>query len=249
MNLAEAISDFLQRRKLRNDAADALTQPDSLLLLADYFPAVAALEDVTPERLRDFLGRWYAEEAQSSRQGDSGSFPARIPDPQTLTDRLEQFFAWANQQAGAGIVEECFSMLAEFRQTLPHALQIAAALAEHTRQRGAFAFPEFLTSFEQGGQSRYDIDAPGDVGALDGYFRIMRVEGGAAEAEELISEATIWPVIFSEDVAHLLRPGYILNLEIIRAADGWHIADYGFVYPPGVDVMRADSGKADHHAG
>lgn len=77
---------------------------------------------------------------------------------------------------------------------------------------------------------------PGDVGAVEGYFRIARIEGSCVEAEDLISEETIWPIRFPGEIALLLRQDYIINLELVRAADGWQIAASGFCYPPGTKL-------------
>jgi hypothetical protein len=101
---------------------------------------------------------------------------------------------------------------------------------------GAFSFPEFLTSFEEGGSSQYDIDVPGNVGAIDGYFRIIRVDGVLAEAEELISEERVWPIVFPFEVAALLDDGYIINMELVRKMEGWQIVGCGFTYPPGTEI-------------
>lgn len=114
--------------------------------------------------------------------------------------------------------------------------EITALLAQYvSERRGAFAFPEFLTSFEEGGRSAFDFDAPGEVAALEGYFRITRIEGTRIEAEEMISETRVWPIIFPHEVAARLINGLIINLEIIRTADGWQITDCGLAYPPGTE--------------
>jgi hypothetical protein len=93
-----------------------------------------------------------------------------------------------------------------------------------------------LTSFEEGGSSQYDIDVPGNVGAIDGYFRIIRVEGSSVEAEELISDERVWPIVFPSEVAALLDDGYIINLELVRKPEHWQIAGCGFAYPPGTEI-------------
>jgi len=152
-------------------------------------------------------------------------------------DSLAEFFTWADQQAGADQATQYSPMLIELSRSLPRALEIANALTSALRQRGgAFNFPEFLTSFEQGGSSQYDIDAPGNLGAIDGYFRIVRVEGASVEGEELISEERVWPIVFPSEVAALLEDGYIINLELVRKPEGWQIAACGFAYPPGTEI-------------
>ncbi|HST22533.1 MAG TPA: hypothetical protein VLR90_15525, partial [Blastocatellia bacterium] len=89
---------------------------------------------------------------------------------------------------------------------------------------------------EEGGHSSYDLDEIGEVGAIEGYFRITRIEGAMAEAEEVITEERVWPIIFPRDLASRLTNGYIINLELVRSKEGWQIAACGFAYPPGTDI-------------
>ena len=243
MTLAEATSRFLD--SARQD--DSTFHPQirsgihnlTLLLLTTYFSADAELSEITPTSLRDFLSRWYVERACASKPNHSDLRTKRVqvPEPHDLLDSIEKFFNWADQQAGANRAAEISPLLIELRRSVPRALEITNALTAALRERGgAFHFPEFLTSFEDGGSSQYDIDAPGNVGAIDGYFRIFRVEGSSVEAEELVSEERVWPIVFPSEVAALLDAGYIINLELVRKAEGWQIAGCGFAYPPGTDI-------------
>ena len=142
-----------------------------------------------------------------------------------------------DQAASGRNSDDSLAVLNELRVTVPRALEIAGDLASCIgSQRGAFSFPEFLTLFEEGGRSEYDIDTPGDVGALEGYFRIVRIEGSMVEAEELTSEDRIWPIIFPAEIAARLETQYIINLELVRAPEGWKIVDCGVVYPPGTEI-------------
>jgi len=93
------------------------------------------------------------------------------------------------------------------------------------------AVPEFLKSFEEGGNSQGDIDVPGNVGAVKGYFRLLQVEGSSGEAEEMISEERAWPVGFLPEIAARLDDQYIINLELVGVSVG-QIAVCGFAYPP-----------------
>jgi hypothetical protein len=214
------------------------------------------MSDLTPSRLRDFLSRSYLEKAcgsglrnskaveHRSRStptgigGDPGAEPVdQVPEPFDLLDSIEGFFKWVGLQGGAREAGEIMPILLELRESLPRALAITTALSNALKERGgAFHFPEFLTSFEEGGSSQYDIDAPGNVGAIDGYFRIVRVESQRAEAKELISEERVWPIVFPSGVAALLDSGYVLSLELVRDQEGWQIAGCGFVYPPGTEI-------------
>ncbi len=260
MTLAEATARFLDEAR-QNDTSvqpqrQSTVHDQAVLLLTTYFSANAALSEITPSSLRDFLSRWYVERACASKPNDPKSVEQdgpstasriphalntqatdQVPEPLDLLDSLEEFFKWANQQAGANQAAEISSILIELRGSLPRAFEITNTLSRTLRERGgAFHFPEFLTSFEEGGSSQYDIDVPGNVGAIDGYFRVIRVEGSSVEAEELISEERVWPIAFPSEVAALLEAGYIINLELVRKPEGWQIAGCGFAYPPGTEI-------------
>ena len=258
MTLAEATRRFRDYSSQNDSTVDPLLHSavhnQALLLLTNYFPPDAALTDITPSGLRDFLSRWYVEKAHASKPNVSNdahsavrripqplnawrSEPDQLPQPQDLLHSLAEFFKWADRQAGTDQGIQYSSILIELSRSLPRALEIADALTSALRQRGgAFNFPEFLTSFEQGGSSQYDIDVPGNLGAIDGYFRIVRVEGSSVEAEELISEERVRPIIFPSEVAALLEDGYIINLELVRKPEGWQIEGCGFAYPPGTEI-------------
>jgi hypothetical protein len=260
MTIAEATLLFLDSARQKQPTVQPQDQPAShnqaLLLLASFFSPDAALSEITPSRLRDFLSRWYVEEACPSRASDSKSVrhetessanrrdqafdvvPAdQTPNPHDLLDSLLAFFKWADSQPGANQAAPHAPVLIELQHSLPRAIEISNALSSSIQKRGgAFNFPEFLTSFEEGGSSQYDIDVPGNVGAIDGYFRIVRVEGSSVEAEELISEERISPIMFPLEVAALLSEGYIISLELVRTAEGWQIAGCGFAYPPGTEI-------------
>lgn len=257
MTLAEAIPLFLDYAG-QNDSPDhrkvrSAIHNHTLSLLSDYFSSDRALADITTEGLRDFISRWYVESAGASkpdgtRSAECDVHPStnetervlnrhpvvQLPEARALLDSMAEFFRWADLQAGQHQATNYAPILTELGRSLPRAQEITTALSSWVRKRGgAFTFPEFLTSFEEGGASRYDIDAPGKVGAIDGYFRVIRIDGLLVEAEELITEERIWPIVFSPEVAALLDENYIINLEVVRKSDGWQIAGCGFAYPPG----------------
>jgi hypothetical protein len=118
---------------------------------------------------------------------------------------------------------------------LPRAIEVFHRLSRNLAG-GAFGFAEFLTTFEEGGRARYDFDLAGEVGAREGYFRVLKVEGCSIEAEEMITAARVSPVLFPEEVACLMEEGMVINLEIVRSKTGWQIIACGFVYPPGTEV-------------
>lgn len=227
MTLAEAISEFLE------DVESSGFPPHSsaLEVLSSYFSSDRDLDEITPAKLRDFLAHLYVE-----RMFGSGSITSEDANTARQSfDSLAEFFKWIKRHGANS--DELVAVLNELRVTVPRALEIAGDLLSWTAsQRGAFNFPEFLTSFEEGGRSEYDIDTPGDVGALEGYFRIVRVEGSMVEAEELTSEDRIWPIIFPAEIAATLEAQYIINLELVRVPEGWKIVGCGVVYPPGTEI-------------
>ncbi|MFY9556081.1 MAG: hypothetical protein WAV20_03400 [Blastocatellia bacterium] len=260
MILAQATASFLefstQNESGSQPQLQSLIHEASLRLVTEYFPRDADLSDITPSSLRDFLTRCYLEKACSASLSDCDSVEhdavlkrtpsmdgsratndqARLVSPSELMSTLSDFFVWADDKAGVALSAECATILRELQKTLPRALEISDALARSLRRRGGgFTFPEFLTSFEEGGHSEYDIGPSGSVGALEGYFRVIRVEGSSVEAEELVSERRVWPIIFPIDAAGVDEE-YILNLEIVRTSEGWKIAGCGFAYPPGTEV-------------
>ena len=253
MTIAQALQRFTESQRLSStvqptDHLQAISP--ALLLLERYFSHQAELSEITPVRLRDFVSRWYVEEASSLRMigaekveasgeedriGSGYSRQTRILcEPMELLTELERFLNWMHIQIGTGDANRCLSVLNELRETLPQALEINHSLSALFQERhSAFSFPEFLTSFEAGGSSQYDIDAPGSIGAVDGFFRILRVEGERAEAEEAISGERISPIIFPSEVAKMLNNEYVINLEIVRDHESWKITGCGFTYPPG----------------
>jgi hypothetical protein len=229
MKLREATSGFLERAgsKIFSGKQSLEACARALELLTTRFSPDIALSEITPAGLRDFLARWYVENTASESNATSAM----------LCDSLEEFFRWAEAVGAVNDAKEHLQLLAELRLSLPRALEIADLLARRLAERGgAFTFPEFLTSFEEGGRSQYDLDAPGEAGAIEGYFRVTRIEGVMAEAQEIISDELVWPIIFPRDVASRLMTNSIINLELVRKKDGWHIAACGFAYPPGTDV-------------
>ena len=255
MTIAQALQRFTESHRLNSNVQPAdyhHALSPALLLVERYFSHEANLSEITPVRLRDFVARWYVEEASSSNRigvaevGDSGEdaeIGARysrttgiLPEPAELLGELGLFLNWMHIQIGTDDATRCLSILNELRETLPHALEINHSLSKSCREmQSAVTFPEFLTSFEDGGSSQYDIDALGSIGAIDGFFRIIRVEGNHAEAQEVISDERISPIIFPNEVAELLSNEYVINLELVRDRESWKIAGCGFTYPPGTE--------------
>ena len=224
MTLREASAVFLEHLKSTNpdNQDETRTLARTVELLTNCLPD-ATLAELTPARLRDFAARWYVE--QTNHQ----------PAPRALLNSLDEFLSWIDVSGGSALREGCTSMIAELKNSLPRALEISTILSSQLGSCGAFGFPEFLTSFEEGGRSQYDLDVGGSVTALEGFFRISRIEGASIEAQELISDERVFPLSFPAAAVGVLEIGYILNLELVRAGDGWHIAACGFAYPPGTE--------------
>lgn len=221
MTIREASARFLEQRNPKNSQSKE-AHAQTIQFLTNYLPD-AELAELTPARLRDLIARWYVEETNHQ------------PAPPELLNSLRVFLSWVDTHTPVAIEEGCRSVIAELEQTLPRAMEIARVLASELKARGAFGFPEFLTSFEEGGRSQYDVDIGGDVSALEGFFRVSRIEGTMVEAEELISGERVWPVIFPNESGAVIETGYIINLELVRGGDSWHIAACGFAYPPGTE--------------
>lgn len=245
MTLAEAIALFLGSPSNQHAC---YPRKSTLNLLERFFSAQATVSDLTPERLRDFLARWCVENAfpPNRRSPEADPFDAsaeagaeidRDLDPSKTLDALEEFLSWSDRKTGTDASVAATPLLRELRRSLPKALEITKRLSTSLQQRGgAFSFPEFLTSFEEGGHSQYDIDSPGTSGALEGYFRINRVEGSLVDANELITGERVWPVIFPAEVASMIDDRYIINLELVPAREAWHITECGFCYPPETEI-------------
>lgn len=251
MKLAEATAGFLDSIRQTPATVTPQLQPDTweqtAQLLTSYFSADSLLTAMNAESLHDFLARWYLEKACTSDMNTSKSTESfitvdlphsdHLPAPKQLLASMTGFLAWVEENTGEELTARCSSTLTELGETLPQAIEITRLLSSWIQERrGAFTFPEFLTSFEEGGSSQYDIDTPGTIGALEGYFRIIRVEGRLVEAEDLISGERVWPITFPPEVAVLLNRPYVINLELLRTPEGWHIASCGFAYPPGTEV-------------
>jgi hypothetical protein len=226
MNLVEAIDGFCRETR------PASPHAHSIELFRDYLSADpgALLSRPLTATLRDFLSRWYVEATASKHP----------PLPDAVLESLTIFLSWLDARDQTTLEAECSPLVHELSVSLPRALEITAALSKHLTERGgAFSFPEFLTTFAEGGQSSYDIAVAGEgegPGAVEGYFRVLRVEGSSVEVQELISEERYSPVICPDDVAQLIEPFYIVNLEIVRVEEGWQIAACGYAYPPGTEI-------------
>ena len=232
MTIVEAIGEYIREARPVVPDDTASTHAGSIELLGDYLNSRTSGTPASslPTMLRDFLSRSYIE-ATATKQ---------VPLPQDILESMTVFLRWFDGRETTALGAACSALLHELSVTLPRSLEITGALSKHLAERGgAFSFPEFLTTFAEGGQSSYDIEVAGEgegPGAVEGYFRILKVEGSSIEVQELISEERYFPVICPAAVARLLDPGYIVNLEILRVQEGWQIAACGFAYPPGTQI-------------
>lgn len=222
MTIREASTRFLEQRDPKNSQCNEAHAP-TIQLLTMFLPD-AAVAELTPARVRDFIARWYVE--QTNYQ----------PPPSAMLNSLAAFLGWVKTHDPAGTEDGCLSVIAELEKTLPRAMEISRVLSSVLKSRGAFGFSEFLTSFEEGGRSQYDVDVGGGgVKSIEGFFRLSRIEGSTVEAEELISGQRVWAVVFPEGSLGVIETGYIINLELVHGGDSWQIAASGFAYPPGTE--------------
>jgi hypothetical protein len=235
MTLAQATSLFIETQA--NDPTSSSPNTRSALrLLTQFFPNNTTTSDLTLSGLREFLTRWYIDEAAS--QPDDKACPNELlPTPDELIDVLVRFFFWLDATYST-TYSTCFSdILAWTRTSVPIALQLTSKLTDMIRRpAGAFSFPEFLTSFEEGGRSQYNVDWAGETSAMDGYFRIVSIEGSTVEALELLTDETVAPIDIPAAVAETLQVGYVINLEIVREQNSWKIVGCGFAYPPEFEI-------------
>jgi hypothetical protein len=238
MTFESIAEQYLGSIEIENGSRDAKHCNHKLALarLSEILPDLANTRTINPDQLREALSRRFVEEV-TLRRLRGGSDEAEEMGPGAFLDALYSFFDWARGKGVLPLADKCSEVLAELRQTLPRAIMIGVSLSKELAERGvATSFPEFLTSFEQGGASRYDIDSADGRGVIEGYFRIRRVENHHIEAEEIITEEIVWPVDFPPSTARLLSEGFIINMEIIRKSHAWQVFDCGFVYPPGTDL-------------
>jgi hypothetical protein len=228
-------SQFPDLSPTNNVASPSLnleTLESSLNVLTAYFQNFN-LSDITACRLREFLCRWYVEEATTSALNNDSQ---TLPTAGDFLTVLQAFFSWAEDFA-AQEASNHLALFNELTDTLPSAIALGVALSQALANRGgAFLFPEFLTSFEAGGHSEYDIGAGGKASAREGYFRILKVEGNRVEAEDVLLEETLAPILFPDAVAPFLKGGYLINMELLYAEKGWQILQCGFAYPPNTEV-------------
>jgi hypothetical protein len=250
MNLAQAKAAFLEERQQQIELSASVA---SLEIFCSHFASVA-ITDITPKKLRQFLSVWYLEEVitHSTSSNQTGNFP----NAQTMIACLTDFFTWVDEteadnfqtkplsqevtpeSSEEAIARERLTVLQNLQDTLPRAIAITRSLSDSlANQGGAFTFPEFLTSFEEGGQSAYDIGGTsGEASAIEGYFQILRVDGTNVVAEESLSERQISPILFPQEAAALLDTGYIINLELVYHQGIWQIVNCGFAYPPNTEM-------------
>src|SRR5262249_30130751 len=175
MTLPEAIAAFIERARQEQvnagqpDRCDNHIRAAELLTIYAAGTRIQALTDLTPALLRDFLARRYIEEigplihrqprAVSPLLSPQLDSKPDIPQPLALIDGLTAFFGWSDNAAGTEFLNKLSPILTEMERTLPRALEITGALTKWVASgRGAFNFPEFLASFEEGGRSQFDID-------------------------------------------------------------------------------------------
>lgn len=229
MRLIEALDSFASE-----NPGPAETR-ESIILLKSYLATIPrnGACRLTAESLYQFLGNFYLTRYVSGGEGE------QLPAPSEIVTALGQLLDWmAGRQDMIGeLLADAHSALSELAVTLPQAVYTSRQLAEClSKRQGPFAFSEFLTTFEDGGQSQYEPDVAGRPRTKEGYFRITRADGKIVEARESLSEEAVWPILLPEGAEGILSPGYIVNLDIVRNGEYWEITGCGLAYPPGTIV-------------
>jgi hypothetical protein len=228
MGLAEVIESFLSQTSCTAETRECIT------LLKSYMSDVERNNPFnSPQDLRYFLGNWYLARCVGVTFGE------KAPAPAAMLDAVAAFieFATLRRDLKGENAAPLLAVVSEFSITLPSAIDMSGRLIDYVSdKRGPFAFPEFLTTFEEGGRSEYDVDTTGRPASLEGYFTILRIDGVNMEAEENITEKIVWPIVIPEPLAGCFKPGFMVNLELVRRSEGWVISGCGLVHPPGVPV-------------
>jgi len=227
MTLDEAVTKFLEHTRANSTHTTGVDPSSDLLqATARHFGRDADAKTISTERWRDFLSTTFVEMCFA------GEIRAVVIP--VIPELFASFVAWWSSVELINDNLETIKRLGEQQIEALKAVELGARLADWNRsRRGAFEFPEFLVSFEQGGRSQYDIDDPGEARAVEGYFKITRIEDQFFGAEELISESVVWPIRLPSEAGLYFERGYVLNLQLVRAEDHWEIVDCGIVYPPG----------------
>lgn len=226
MTLNEAVTKFLEHTSATSiHTAGVDPSTDFMHAIMRHFGRDADATTIPSERWSDFLSTTFVEMCFA------GEIRAAVVP--VIPEVFGSFVAWWSSVEFINANLETMR-LGELQIEVLKAVELAGRLADWNRsRRGAFEFPEFLVSFEQGGRSQYDIDDPDEARSVEGYFKIIRIEDLFFEAEELISESVVWPIRLPSEAGVTFECGYVLNLQLVRVEDHWEIADCGIVYPPG----------------
>jgi hypothetical protein len=194
-----------------------------------YVPAL------TRESLLDYIGFWLPRYVRPTLAGDGHHSE---PNPDEVMETLNRLVTVLANHEAMFDKQECLATIGELRVTLPRAIELTRALTEDVTKRGGpFGFPEFLTTFEGGGRSEYDLDVAGVENVVEGHFRVTSVDALRVAAVELVSERPVEPILIPERAAPFVEQGQIATLELVRGSDGWVITDCEVVYPPGTRVV------------
>lgn len=199
--------------------------------------ATGGVQSLSRDALLDYIAFWLPEHIRSWAPTE----PQRPePNPVEVLDVLERLVIELASRQNRFDKDECLATISELRRTLPRVVELTRLLTQDISKRGGpFGFPEFLTTFEEGGRSEYDLDVAG-AGAetvIEGHFRVTSVEGSRVSAVELVSERSVSPILFPEHAAPFVEPGQIATLELVLGPDGWVITDCELVFPPGTRVV------------
>ena len=223
MTLDEALSAFASSKETGSASVLSYLEPESLEFRN---------RPVDRRLFLDCLCVSYVRSWTPTRNEDSPPVA-----PSQFLDDLARLIVWLSANREFPEHDECSETISDLRRTLPRAILLRQRLMGVIEDRhGPFTFPEFLTSFENGGRSEYDVDTPGELGVLEGYFQVVSVNPDII-VEELITERTIAPILLPGEAAALVEAGQILTLELIHSDRGWVIRECGNVFPPGTRIL------------
>ena len=223
MTIAEAVKQFRERSSASGGSSSWHCEPAFEALLAFAKDTrLKELEQLSPSRIREFLGRWLIDVELGT------SSPDRL-DFSLTTDCLYEFFKTFKSPD----IKERLEAVRQMKEEVPKALEIAEALAREMANRpGPFPFSEFLTTFDEGGQTVYHGNS--EPKSLDSFFEIVDVKSMLLEARDLGTDVLL-TIVAPPGVTRVARAGFVLNLEVVRYSNRWEIVDYGAAYPPGIN--------------
>jgi hypothetical protein len=135
--------------------------------------------------------------------------------------------------AGADLLRSAGTVTKKLAKWLGERGYLDAAIVDNTVERGAEAARDLPRAdrlsdllYEAAEKSTLDLDTVSDDEVLDDYLVIERVE-----PEAVWFEGGIGPVRVPKPASDLARPGWTVNVVLVRVRDSWRLVEVGRVYP------------------